>query len=163
MAENPRYEIDIVSKSLDRRLSVLSTLASFATAIGVFAGIFFGYQQIAQQQEAMAREMVLQRETQQDQWQQKFYDNQIDVYRNASTAAAKIATLKKTGAPSEEIERAYVEFSSYFWGPMCIFEGADVERAMVKFKTGVDSKKSAHVLEQLALKLSHTIYGSSGY
>ena len=89
------------------------------------------------------------------QWKQKYFDNQIEVYRAASNSAARIASLKKAGAPSDEIQKAYIEFTSYYWGPMSIFEDGHVEKAMIKFKKGVDDKKSPEILEQLSLKLAH--------
>lgn len=84
MAETARNINNNITNRFDRWLSILSTVASFATAIGVFAGIYFGYKQIAQQQTILANQISAQREERKNQWQQKFYDNQIDVYRDAS-------------------------------------------------------------------------------
>ena len=155
MDEAPNNKYNINTNRFDRWLSILSTVASFATAIGVFAGIYFGYKQIAQQQVILTNQISAQREERMNQWQQKFYDNQIDVYRDVSSIAAKISTLKNNNAGHEEIQKAYVEFLTYFWGPMAIFEDSAVEQAMLKFKSGIDKDKSGKVLEQLSLKLSH--------
>jgi hypothetical protein len=145
---------DIDYKEKEYRLKLVNTLFAILGAIGVIASIIIGFAQLNQATSA-------QTEAIEQQWNSSFYDERIRIYTRATEAAGEIASLVRmkesdTGnVPDDEINSAIVDFRKLFWGPMCITEGEDVSKAMVKFNEGLDRKVDARTLEQLALRLAH--------
>ena len=157
MTESTRHEVDLIDKPLDRWMRILSTSASILVAVAVVIGIWFGYRELSaltSQLELQTEQTMLQRQTLEDEWRQKFFDNQIEIYRELADVVGKIAVLRND-VDDPEFANQTRQFLALFWGKMCIVEGSDVERAMIQFKRGIDQKLAADELEQLALSLVH--------
>jgi len=150
------YTIDFTGGLMDEadyrrremRLKWINTVLAAFGGIGVVASIWFGLARLRHEWERQSRAI-------REQWRQTFYDERIAVYSRATETAGRIASLMSSGGTDEELSEAVVEFRTLFWGPMCITEGADVEKAMVKFNKGLNSNLSAAEMEQLALYLAH--------
>jgi len=99
-------------------------------------------------------QLALQRQTLEDEWRQRFFDNQISIYRDVVETAGRIAVLSRN-RDDPRMKAELEEFLTQFWGQMCIVEGSDVERAMILFKSGVEKQLPAEKIEQLALNLAH--------
>ena len=157
MSETNRHEVDLVDKPFDRWIRALGTSATVLTAIAVFTGVWFGFREVSalsNQLELQTEQLRLQRVALEEEWKQKFFDNQIEIYSEVAAVAGKIAALGNA-ASDEDRAKYKLEFSALFWGKMCIVEGADVEQAMIFFKRGLDKNIKSEKLEQLAVNLVH--------
>jgi hypothetical protein len=137
------------------RLKQINTIIATCGAVGAIMAIFFGFRNLANQSKAQTEATKSQTRSIEEQWAQKFYEERMTIYRRATEAAARIATLKSMDAGDDQLREPMEQFHTLFWGPMCITEGDDVERAMVKFKAGLDTHISPRKLEQMALCLAH--------
>ena len=95
-------------------------------------------------------------------------ETQLMLYESATSAAARLATLPRNGAPWRE---ARDDFRRLYYGPMAMLEdfdhreGADaltVEQAMIVFKDCLDRQSDDDQLTDLALALAHTCRESLG-
>lgn len=96
---------------------------SMVTAFVAVAALFLSLQQYYDQQkrndEAKERE-----------FRKPFWEKQITLYFEASTAAAKIATLPRDHKESKEAEE---RFWQLYWGPLVLVEDNDVKNAMIAY------------------------------
>ncbi len=130
------------------RLKRINTWIAAIGAIGVAATIWFGFRRLAVEAQAQTNAV-------QQQWATHFYDEKLSLYARATETAAKIAALKSKEAKDTDLQGAITEFRILFWGPMCVTEGQDVEKAMVYFAAALDSAASGKDLQQLSLFLAH--------
>ena len=138
----------ITPEDEELRLKRINTWIAGVGALGVAASIWFGFRQLAAQAEAQTDAI-------RQQWATHFYDEKLSLYAKATETAAKIAALKSQGATDAEMQEIVTQFRILFWGPMCVTEGPDVEKAMVLFGAGLDSSIPAKDLQQLSLYLAH--------
>lgn len=77
-----------------------------------------------------------------------FLERQLNLYCQATAAAAKIAT-------SSDRSVALDEFFNLYWGELAMVENRGVERAMIKMGQGIIDAADPGALKDLALKLAH--------
>ena len=163
MTESTRHEVDLVIKPLDRWIRILNTAASLLAAVAVAIGIWFGYRELSAltlQLDLQSEQTELQRLTLENEWRQKFFDNQIEIYGEVADVVGKIAVLRDDVEDIDHVDgtefaKQTREFQILFWGKMCIVEGSDVEQAMIQFELGLREKLGAGDLKQLAFSLVH--------
>jgi hypothetical protein len=107
-----------------------------------------------------------------DEFLRPIREAQLNLYQEASSVAAKLATLPPDGA---EWKAAYYDFLRLYYGPLAIVENyrhqpssdnADptVENAMIAFKTCLDDPSciGSNDMRNLSLGLAHTCRVSLG-
>jgi hypothetical protein len=112
------------------------------------------------------------RRTSQRDFIQPLRQAQLDLYREACSAAALVATLPKDGAPWK---KSRAEFLRLYYGPLAIVEDFDhqpggdrltVERAMILFKRCLDDQPQCDQFDSslatLSLALAHACRESLG-
>jgi hypothetical protein len=112
------------------------------------------------------------RQTSRDQFLAPIRQAQIDLYRQASSAASRVATLPANGT---DWNQAKDEFLMLYYGPLAIVEDFDhdvpsdkdeitVEKAMITFKTCLEDSGCAgsDMIRVFSLGLAHTLRISLG-
>ena len=79
---------------------------------------------------------------------------QLDLYREASSAVATLATELDTN--SQRWKDGKADFLRLYFGPLAMLESDEVARVMIKIKHGLDAGVRGNKLENLSLELART-------
>lgn len=134
---------------IDHNCDIVSIAVSGLGFIGVILTIIFT--------------MKAQTKAIENQWYQEFYKQRMSVYLKASKAASMIAYLKDSKHDAKLLKENILEFQTLYGGQMAVLEKKEVEKAMVRFKKGLDNNISNDSLKDLALYLSHVLRNESSY
>jgi hypothetical protein len=97
------------------------------------------------------------------QFRRPFWDKRIQVYYDASEAAATIASADLPEARA----RATEKFHALYFGPMVMFEDPAVELAMIRFEHARQEREAGKLtkgdLENQSLRLASTLRESIGH
>jgi hypothetical protein len=134
------------------------TMKDFLTLLLAFVGLTVGLFQYYR--------------TSRDEFLKPIRQAQLDLYEQASTAAARLATLPRDG---DGWRGARDDFLKLYYGPLAIFEDyrhgpsddsgtVTVEQAMIAFKMCLDDPEGvgASEMQNLSLGLAHTLRVSLG-
>ena len=81
-----------------------------------------------------------------------FWERQVSLYFDATTAAATLATSDDESRRT----KAAADFWRLYWGPLALVEDREVEAAMVRLGRCLDKECPRPELQQLSLALAHT-------
>jgi len=81
-----------------------------------------------------------------------FWERQVSLYFDATSAAATLATSDVESRRRE----AAADFWRLYWGPLALVEDREVEAAMVRFGKCIDKECPRDQRQQLSLALAHT-------
>jgi hypothetical protein len=92
----------------------------------------------------------------QQQSRRPYWERQVALYFDATSAAATLATS------DDETKRstAAAEFWKLYWGPLALVEDREVEATMVQFGDCLATRCPQAQLQQLSLALAHTCRNS---
>lgn len=154
--EKMRLEITELKRrqAWDRRVGRLLPIIS---ALVPVLALVFAVQQFANQQnltrDAMKRQAESERIAAERAFMQPVLSRQMNIYFEASAAAAKIASTQD----SADKKKAQETFWELYWGPLVMLESQPVSGAMKSFGACLAESPRCQELKQRALALSSTL------
>lgn len=157
-----KRKLELEAKGLESKHKWEDRVARYIpvmTALVAVAGVLIGAQQFKKQQEfdrhALAAQSLRDYETRQQELKKEYWEEQIEIYKEAGNAAAAIATAKTL----EEVEEERKKFWRLYWGIMSLIEHSEVEKAMKAFGDQLlvweNSKTKPASLETLSYRIAH--------
>lgn len=126
---------------------VASVVAALTFAWGVYQ--YFHNQRIKQDQ--LAREREAEAERRRIESTRPFLERQLQLYSEATRAAAAIAAPASGDAKAA----AKARFQELFWGELAMVESLDVEQAMIAFREGLKAGLTGEAIGELSVLLAH--------
>jgi hypothetical protein len=135
-------------------MTELEVWIDLVAALLVLAGLIFGVVRYSQEKKR--------------DFQRRFFEQQLAIYRQAVEYAAVIATHPKR---TPTVDSAILKFKTLYWGEMCLVEDREVEKSMRKFmrvlscyekdNDPLNDIQIQETLEHFAMVLAHTCRNSS--
>lgn len=112
---------------IQKKVSIWSVenILKFITAVIAVLGFVYGIFQFFEQQER--------------QYRQKIYESQLELYKEVTDLAARIALTDYDSVLSYSSKINSQKFDEYYYGKMILFEDTAVEKAMINFKSIKDN------------------------
>ena len=77
-----------------------------------------------------------------EEYRRRFWEKRLDLYSEASDVVSRVASLQLFPGkdfPQEEYSKALRRFYQLYYGPLCIVESEEVEKAMIDFKKALEA------------------------
>ena len=130
-----------MDEATHRRLDIVTKIvAGLAVGVGAGLGIWQYF------------------DTAEKEFRKPYWEQQIELYVQATTAAATLASSSDPVA----LELAEAKFWQLYYGPLALVEDAGVEAAMVRFGQSLRSDREQEDLRDLSLALAHACRESLG-
>lgn len=130
-----------------------TAIFGFVSALSVIIGIVYSVNQYRDSKQKDQTNLELQLTIAKFEAQKPFYQRQLELCDQASSAAAILATPKVQAA--SDLQKAKGDFWKLYWGPLGIVEDAGgVESAMKTFGDCLNGR-CAQDIEHLSLDLAH--------